>query len=91
MIINKKARDNVDIFEEERDKIIVTYAADNMLKSKPELSQAHRVRSVMQNYYLFKKGAYEIKDGKIHVNIENVVAGAFDMLKEIIYEYERDE
>ena len=70
--------------EELKKKIIVTAVVDTFLKVKPELSQAHRVRTVMQNYYLFKKGAYEIKDGKIHVNIENVVAGAFDMLKEIV-------
>jgi hypothetical protein len=70
--------------EELKKKIIVTAVVDTFLKVKPKLSQAHRVRTVMQNYYLFKKGAYEIKDGKIHVNIENVVAGAFDMLKEII-------
>ena len=69
--------------EELKKKIIVTAVVDTFLKVKPKLSQAHRVRTVMQNYYLFKKGAYEIKDGKIHVNIENVVAGAFDMLKEI--------
>ncbi len=70
--------------EELKKKIIVSAVVDTFLKVKPKLSQAHRVRTVMQNYYLFKKGAYEIKDGKIHVNIENVVAGAFDMLKEII-------
>ena len=70
--------------EELKKKIIVTAVVDTFLKVKPKLSQAHRVRTVMQNYYLFKKGAYEIKDGKIHVNIENVVAGAFDMLKEIV-------
>ena len=38
----------------------------------------------MQNYYLFKRGAYEIKDGKIHVNIDKVVPGANEMLSEIV-------
>ena len=70
--------------EELKKKIIVSAVVDTFLKVKPKLSQAHRVRTVMQNYYLFKKGAYEIKEGKIHVNIEKVVAGAFDMLKEIV-------
>ena len=71
--------------EEQRLKIIVTSVVDNFLKVKPDLSQAHRVRTVMQNYYLFKKDAYSItQDGKIHVNIENVVGAAYDMLKEII-------
>ena len=70
--------------EEQRTKIIVTAVADTFLKVKPTLSQAHRVRTVMQNYYLFKRGAYEIKDGKIHVNIDRVVPAANEMLSEIV-------
>jgi len=71
--------------KEERDKIIVTYAADNMLKSKPELSQAHRVRSVMQNYYFLKHKAIKIsKDGILTVNIDKMVETAQKMLSKII-------
>ena len=70
--------------EEQKIQIIVTAVVDTFLKVKPELQQAHRVRTVMQNYYLFKKGAYDIKEGKIHVNIDKVVQGANDMLKEIV-------
>ncbi len=71
--------------KDERDKIIVTYAADNMLKSKPELSQAHRVRSVMQNYYFISKGAMNISsDGYLTVNIDKMVEVAKQMLSEII-------
>jgi hypothetical protein len=70
--------------EEKRVKIIVTAVTDTFLKVKPTLSQAHRVRTVMQNYYLFKRGAYEIKDGKIHVNIDKVVPAAYEMLSEIV-------
>ena len=71
--------------EEQRLKIIVTSVVDNFLKVKPDLSQAHRVRTVMQNYYLFDKGAYNItQDGKIHVNIDKVVPAAYNMLDEII-------
>ena len=70
--------------EEKRKKIIVTGVVDTFLKVKPKLSQAHRVRTVMQNYYLFKRGAYEIKDGKIHVNIDKVVPAAYEMLSEIV-------
>ena len=63
--------------EEEKEQIIVTYAADNMLKSKPTLSQAHRVRSVMQNYYFLKEGALEISDdGILTVNIEKMIPTA---------------
>ena len=69
----------------QRLKILVTAVTDTFLKTKPLLSEAHRVRTVMQNYYLHQKGAYSItKDGKIHVNIDNVVPAAYDMLSEII-------
>ena len=71
--------------KEERDQIIVTYAADNMLKSKPTLSQAHRVRSVMQNYYFLKEGAISIDmNGVLTVNIEKMIPTARKMLEEII-------
>ena len=71
--------------KEERNKIIVTYAADNMLKSKPELSQAHRVRSVMQNYYFILNKAISISsDGFLSIDIEKMVPTAQKMLSEII-------
>ena len=71
--------------EEQRLQIIVTTMADNFLKSKPTLSQAHRVRTVMQNKYFAERGGYELtKDGKIHVNIDKVVPIAKEMLAEII-------
>ena len=70
---------------EQRKQIIVTYAADNMMMSKPTLSQAHRVRSVMQNYYFLKEGAIEISDdGILNVNIDKMVPTARKMLEEII-------
>lgn len=70
--------------EEQRKQIIVTTITDNFLKSKPFLSQAHRVRTVMQNYYFAQRGAYTIIDGKIHVNIDKVVPIAKEMLSEIV-------
>lgn len=70
--------------EEQRKQIIVTTVADNFLKSKPTLSQAHRVRTVMQNKYFADRGAYDIIDGKIHVNIDKVVPIAKEMLSEIV-------
>ena len=70
--------------EEQRKQIIITAVVDTFLKVKPKLSQAHRVRTVMQNYYLFKRGAYEIKNGIIHINIDKVVPAANEMLAEII-------
>ena len=70
--------------EEIKKQIIVTTVVDYFLKVKPTLSQAHRVRTVMQNYYLFKRGSYEIKEGKIHVNIDKVGPAAREMLSEIV-------
>ena len=70
---------------EQREQIIVTYATDNFLKAKPELSQAHRVRSVMQTNFMIREGAIEVNDeGKIHINIEKVVPAAQKMLSEAI-------
>ena len=70
---------------EQRKQILVTYAADNMMTSKPTLSQAHRVRSVMQNYYFIKEGAMEISpEGILNVDIEKMVPTARKMLEEII-------
>lgn len=70
--------------EEQRKQIIVTTITDNFLKTKPTLSQAHRVRTVMQNKYFAERGAYDIVDGKIHVNIDKVVPIAKEMLSEIV-------
>ena len=70
--------------EEQRKQIIVTTITDNFLKSKPTLSQAHRVRTVMQNKYFAERGAYDIIDEKIHVNIDKVVPIAKEMLAEIV-------
>lgn len=70
---------------EQREQIIVTYAADNMMMAKPTLSQAHRVRSVMQNYFFIKEGAIEIStDGVLNINIEKMIPTARKMLEEII-------
>ena len=38
----------------------------------------------MQNYYQFKHRGYEIKNEKIHVNIDKVVGIAKEMMEEII-------
>ena len=69
----------------QREQILVTYASDNMMMSKPTMSQAHRVRSVMQNYFFIKEGAIEISDeGILNINIDNMVKTARKMLEEII-------
>lgn len=71
--------------EEERKQILVTFCADCFLKAKPELSQAHRVRTVMQAYFFIKEGAIKVNDdGIIDVDIEKTVPTARKMLTEII-------
>ena len=46
--------------EEQRKKIIVISVTDFFLMSKPPLSEAHDVRTIMQNYYFFKKKAINL-------------------------------
>ena len=71
--------------KEQRDQILLTAVVDMFPKSKPTMSQAHRVRTVMQNKYFFDRGGYEITpEGKIHVDIDKVVPTAKEMLAEII-------
>ena len=70
---------------EQRKQIIVTSVVDNFLKAKPKMSQAHRVRSVMQTHYLITKGAVKINDNNmIEIDLDKAVLAAQDMLKEIV-------
>lgn len=70
---------------EERKQILVTYAADNFLKAKPDFSQAHRVRTVMQSYYFFKEGAVWLNDdGLLEIDMDKMIPTAQKMLSEII-------
>lgn len=69
----------------QKKQIITTFVADNFLKAKPSLSQAHRVRSVMQSKYLLENEAISIdNEGVIHINYEKVIPTARKMLEEII-------
>ncbi len=71
--------------EEQKREILVTFALDNILKAKPTLSQAHRVRSVMQCNYLIREGAIKLsKDGVMDIDIEKMVPASKKMLEEII-------
>ena len=47
--------EKVEDTEEEKKQILVTFGANCFLKAKPELSQAHRVRTVMQAYFFIKE------------------------------------
>ena len=65
--------------------MIVTYITGRLFqKEEPLLSQEHSVGYVMENYYIFKKGGYEIIDGRIHVNIDKIVGIGQEMLDEAI-------
>lgn len=71
--------------EEEKKQIIVTFCTGNFMKSEPPISQAHRVRSVMQTKYFLDHGAVSVdNEGRIHVDIEKVVPTAMKMLEEIV-------
>ena len=70
---------------EQRKQIVVSAITDWFLKVKPTLSQAHRVRSVMQINYFIKEGAIKINDNNIiEINIDKSVQAAKKMLKDII-------
>ena len=71
--------------EEQKKQIIVSFALKNLLKAKPDMSHAHRVRSAMQTNYFIKEGAMDIDDnGILTVNIDKMVPTAQKMLKEIV-------
>ena len=70
--------------ELQRKQIITTFAVDCVLKAKPNMSQAHRVRTVMQLHHFLKEGAIVIKNGVITINYEKFVPAAAEMLKKII-------
>ncbi len=71
--------------EEEKKQILVTFGADCFLKAKPKISQAHRVRTVMQAYFFLKEGALSVdENGIIDINIEKMISTARKMLTEII-------
>ncbi len=71
--------------EEEKKQILVTFGANCFLKAKPELSQAHRVRTVMQTYYFIQQGAISVDEtGMINIDIDKMIPAAEKMLTEII-------
>lgn len=70
---------------EQKKQILVTFGANAFLKAKPELSQAHRVRSVMQTYFFIQEGVIKLTDdGLIDLDIDKMIPAARKMLTEII-------
>lgn len=74
------------MYDEFRKKQILTsFITDNMLKAKPDMDKAHRVRSVMETNFFEKEEAIKIDDdGILHVNLEKMVPTAQKMLEEIV-------
>ena len=69
----------------QREGILIEFALGNFLKAKPDMSQAHRVRQVMQCKYLEENGVYKFtKDGKLHIDTDKVVPTCKKMLEDVI-------
>jgi hypothetical protein len=71
--------------QEEADTVAFSAVADMFLKAKPNMSQAHRVRTVMQNKFFMDRGVWELNsDNKIHINPEKILPAAKEMFAQII-------
>lgn len=70
--------------KKQRDEIILTELVDSFLKTKPTMSQAHRVRTVIQLKYFFDEDAICLKNNKIFVDIEKVIPASQKMLEELV-------
>ncbi|MEW5818553.1 MAG: hypothetical protein AB1782_00045 [Cyanobacteriota bacterium] len=71
--------------EELSKKVIVTWAVDQMPISEPKITQAHRVREVMQLNYFIENGAIVLTKGsKLNVNIDLMIPTAKKLLEEVI-------
>ncbi len=64
--------------------IIVTSLAYGFLKGKPNLNQAHRVRSVMICQRMLSTGAITIVDGRLMFDFDKVIDTAKEMMREAI-------
>ena len=69
---------------EQKKQMITTFVADLVLKAKPNMSQAHRVRTVMQLYFLMKEGAVFMKGDVLSINFDTFVTASRKMLEKII-------
>jgi len=74
------------VFSEEQTKqIIVSELIDSFLKSKPNLSQAHRVRTVMiLNRFLKEKAIVFDSKQKINIDFDKVIELSKTMLSEVV-------
>lgn len=71
--------------EKQKKEILTTFATGEFLKAEPNISQAHRVRSVMQANFFMKEGAIKVdEEGLINIDYEKMVPTAKKMLEKII-------
>ncbi len=77
---------NIDKYtEEQANQIYLTWAVRQLPLSKPDLTQAHRFREVMQLNYFIERGAINFKEnGKLSIDPKKFPQVANDMLKDII-------
>ncbi|MBO4438815.1 MAG: hypothetical protein J5798_05635 [Spirochaetaceae bacterium] len=68
----------------QKKQIITTFMVRNILKAKPNFSQAHRVRTVMQMYHFIKEGAVSVRDFVLHIDYDKVIPAARKMLEMIV-------
>jgi len=71
--------------EFQKKQVLTSFITDNMLKAEPNMSQAHRVRSVMETNFFIKEGAINIdQDGVLHIELDKMVPTAKKMLGQIV-------
>ena len=71
--------------DEERSQILFRAVQRGIMASKPKMSQAHRMKALIQMNYLIEDGAVQISDdGIISADLEKVFESSKKMLKEII-------
>ena len=55
--------------EEQAKQIKISIIISFFMKVKPDFSQAHGVRALMQNYFLFQNQTYELVENKIRLTL----------------------
>lgn len=71
--------------EFQKKQIITSFTTIEFLKAKPNLSQAHRVRAVIQMNHFLNEGAIKVSDkGLIHIEYDKIVPAARKLLEKFI-------
>lgn len=71
--------------EFQKKQIITSFTTIEFLKAKPNLSQAHRVRAVIQMNHFLNEGAIKVSDkGLIHIEYDKIVPSARKLLEKFV-------